>query len=178
AEREERQGVLGKWIAGVVSAVRVLRHAEPVDLVLDGRPIKAWSLFVGINRNHAVIPAPLQRKRLDDGRLDIRILHARSRAHAVAALSFGHRTSRVLTRVRVLPGSSVVESFTRPDLVVAVLPREGQAPGFAHDGEVQREVGDGGMPQGGYLSTVRIVEGGIRIYAPHRPPAGAKPGRR
>lgn len=178
AEREERQGVLGKWIAGVVSAVRVLRHADPVDLVIDGRSIKAWSLFVGINRNHAVIPAPLQRRRLDDGLLDIRILHARSRAHAVAALSFGHRTSRILTRMRILPGSSVVESFTTPDLVVAVLPREGQAPGFAHDGEVQREVGDRGMPRGGYLSTVRIVEGGLRIYARVRPPADARHSRR
>lgn len=169
AGREERERVLGKWVAGVVSAATVLRGAEPVDLVLDGRPIKAWSLFVGVNRNHAVIPAPIQRHRLDDGRLDIRILHARSRAHAVAALSFGHRTSAVLTRLRILPGESTVESFTSPNLVAAVLPREGQAPGFAHDGEVQREVPDGGMPRGGYLSTVRIVEGGLRIYAPHRP---------
>lgn len=167
AEREEREGVLGKWVAGIVSAIRVLRRAEPVDLVLDGRPIRAWSLFVGINRNHAIIPAPLQRRRLDDGLLDIRILHARSRAHAVAALSFGRRVSAILTRLHVLPGASTVESFTVQNLVTAVLPREGQAPGFAHDGEVHRDVGDGGMPRGGYLSTVRIVEGGLRIYAPH-----------
>jgi diacylglycerol kinase family enzyme/membrane-associated phospholipid phosphatase len=168
AEREERDALLGKWVAGIVAAIVVLRRADPVDLVLDGRPIKAWSLFVGINRNHALIPAPLQRRRLDDGLLDVRILHARSRAHAVAALSFGRRFSSILTRLHLLPGASTVESFTVQNLVTAVLPREGQAPGFAHDGEVRREVGDGGMPRGGYLSTVRVVEGGLRIYAPHR----------
>lgn len=168
AEREERERILGKWVAGIVAAVRVLHRAEAVDLVLDGRPIKAWSLFVGVNRNHAIIPAPIQRHRLDDGLLDIRILHARSRAHAVAALSFGRRWSTVLTRLRILPAESTVESFTATNIVTAVLPREGQAPGFAHDGEVQREVPDGGMPRGSYLSTVRIVEGGLRIYAPWR----------
>jgi diacylglycerol kinase family enzyme/membrane-associated phospholipid phosphatase len=168
AERDERESLLGKWVAGIVASILVLRRAEPVDLVIEGRPIKAWSLFVGINRNHAIIPAPLQRRRLDDGLLDIRILRARSRAHAVAALSFGRRTSALLARLRLLPGGSTVESFTAGNLVTAVLPRENQAPGFAHDGEVQREVGDGGMPEGGYLSTIRIVEGGLRIYAPHR----------
>jgi diacylglycerol kinase family enzyme/membrane-associated phospholipid phosphatase len=168
AEREERETLLGKWVAGIVSSILVLRRADPVEVVLDGRPIRAWSLFVGINRNHAIIPAPLQRRRLDDGLLDVRILHARSRAHAVAALSFGRRTSAILSRMGLLPAGSTVESFTAKNLVTAVLPREGQAPGFAHDGEVQREVGDGGMPQGGYLSTLRIVEGGLRIYAPHR----------
>lgn len=168
AEREERESILGKWVSGIVSAIRVLRRAEPVDLVLDGRPIRVWSLFVGINRNHALVPAPIQRRRLDDGLLDVRILHARSRAHAVAALSFGRRTSAILTRLGLLPAGSTVESFTTQNLVTAVLPREGQAPGFAHDGEVQREVGDSAMPHGGYLSTVRIVEGGLRIYAPHR----------
>ncbi|MET0481216.1 MAG: phosphatase PAP2 family protein [Mycetocola sp.] len=168
AEREEREALLGKWVAGIVSAILVLRRAEPVELVLDGRPIRAWSLFVGINRNHAIIPAPLQRRRLDDGVLDIRILHAQSRAHAVAALSFGRRMSAILARLRLMPVGSTVESFTAENLVTAVLPREGQAPGFAHDGEVQREVGDGGMPLGGYLSTVSVVEDGLRIYAPHR----------
>ena len=168
AERERHEKVLGKWVAAVVSAVRVLRRADPVDLVLDGRAIRAWSLFVGIDRNHEVVPAPLRRRRLDDGLLDIRILHARSRAHAVAALSFGRRTSAVLTGLGILPGESAVESFTAQNIVVAVLPREGQEPGFAHDGEVQRDVSDGGMPRGGFLSTVLVVEGGLRVYAPHR----------
>ena len=171
AAREEREGVLGKWVAGIVASILVLRRADPVDFVLDGRRIRAWSLFVGINRNHAIVPAPMQRRRLDDGLLDIRILHARSRAHAVAAMSFGRRTSAVLTRLRLLPGRSTVESFTATNLVAAVLPREGQAPGFAHDGEVQLQVPDGGMPRGGYLSTVRIVEDGLRVYAPHGLPA-------
>jgi undecaprenyl-diphosphatase len=167
AEREERERLLGKWVAGIVAAVRVLRRAEPVDLVLDARPIRVWSMFVGINRNHGSIPAPLQRRRLDDGLLDIRILHAQSRAHAAAALSFGRRSSAILARLRLLPVASIGESFTAQNVVTAVLPREGQVPGFAHDGEVQCDVGDDGMPEGGYLSTVRIVEGGLRIYAPH-----------
>ncbi len=168
AEREKRQRVLGKWVAGIVAAVTVLRHAEPVDLIIDGRTIRAWSLFAGINRNHPLVPAPLQRRRLDDGLLDIRIMHARSRVHAIAALSFGRRSSAVLTRLRLLPGASTVESFTASSLVTAVLPREGQPPGFAHDGEVQRVVDDGGMPPGGYLSTIRIIERGLRVYAPRR----------
>ncbi|GHD47915.1 phosphoesterase [Mycetocola manganoxydans] len=165
AEREKHQGTFGKWIAGILAAIRVLRRSEPVEVVVDGRTIRAWSIFVGINRNHAVIPAPLQRRRLDDGLLDIRILHARSRLHAVASLSFGRRTSALVRRL--LPVTSAVESFTAPELDVAVSPRDGEAPSFAHDGEVELSVRDRGMPRGGYLSTLRIVEDGLSIYAPH-----------
>ncbi|MBG6239136.1 undecaprenyl-diphosphatase [Mycetocola sp. CAN_C7] len=167
AAREELQPVLGKWIAGVVAAVRVIGRSDPVELVVDDRRIMAWSLFVGINRNHPHVPAPMQRRRLDDGVLDVRILHARSRIQAISALSFGRRSSAVLARLGLLPVSSV-ESFTTRNLQTAVRPREGQPTGFAHDGEVRLEIDGAETPQGGYLSRVRILDGGLTIYAPRR----------
>lgn len=162
AEREKLQPRSGKWIAGVVAAVRVLHRSEPVEVEIDGARRQVWSVFAGVNRTSPSIPAPLQRQRLDDGLLDVRILAARSRAHAMASLSFGRKTSAVLRALRLIPSTSAVESFTTDALAVTVWRERGQPAGFAHDGEVEEVAAD--APAGPYPSTVSLVPHALDVY--------------
>lgn len=165
AERQRFQQRLGKWPAAVIAAVRVLRTADPVEVTINGRKMLVWSVFFGVNRNYPATVTPLQRRRLDDGVLDVRIVHAGSRARAVATLSFGHRTSAVLRRLRLLQAASAIETFTVDAVEVVVRPRQGQAPGFAHDGEVPLGAPEGTAPGSTYTSTLRIVPGGLDVYS-------------
>lgn len=163
-EREELEHRLGKWVAGIVAAIRVLRTADPLTLEVDGQRRTVWSMFAGVNQNSPDIPAPLQRQRLDDGVLDIRILPARSRVHAVASLSFGRKTSAVLRVVGLIPRSGAVEAFTTESLSVTVWPQHGQPAGFAHDGEAEESHAAEGA--NGHTSTVALVAGGLDVYCP------------
>lgn len=165
AERERHEKRLGKWAAAVLAALRVLREGTPMDVTVNGRHARVWTVFVGVNRNHLGVVAPLQRRRLDGGVLDVRILHAGSRARAVGALSFGRRTSAILRALRVSPASAVERIVTR-SVQVAVRPRGGQPPGFAHDGEVSIGTPPGKAPRGGYLTDIRIVPRGLNLYRP------------
>lgn len=74
--RERLEGRLGKWPATLVALVRVLRRSPPIDLEVDGRPMRVWMVFVGNCRHDPDGFAPMWRDRLDDGRLDVRILDA------------------------------------------------------------------------------------------------------
>ncbi|TDD95476.1 phosphatase PAP2 family protein [Actinomadura rubrisoli] len=90
-ERLERR--LGKWPALAVAAVRTLRHSEPVEVVVDGRRRRVWLAFVGNCVYGARGAAPNWRERLDDGRLDIRMIFTGRRVprvRAVAAIMAGH----------------------------------------------------------------------------------------
>jgi len=73
--RERLEDRIGKWPAVVVALWGVLRHAEPLDLELDGQRLKVWMIFIGNCRYHPYGFAPSWRERLDDGELDIRIVH-------------------------------------------------------------------------------------------------------
>jgi diacylglycerol kinase family enzyme len=173
AEREQLEGRWGKWIAGLVSATRVLRRAEPVTVVIEGRRARVWSLFIGVGLNDPDIPAPLQRRRLDGGLLDVRMLHAESRVRAAASLAFGRRTSAVLRFLRLLPRRS--EAFTATSLDVVVRPRQGQPPGFAHDGEVALEApaeASAAFAGAGYRTTVGVVPAALDVYRPATRRAG------
>lgn len=163
-EREKREDRLGKWVAALIAAIRVLRKAEPVEVTIDGRPARVWSLFVGVNRNRSSRVAPLQRRRLDDGLLDVRILHAGPRARAIGSLVFGTRLRDAFWRV--LPRASAVENLVASELTVIVRPRHGQPPGFAHDGEVWLDASGGPAPEGGYASRIRNLPGGLDVYSP------------
>ncbi|MEU9874217.1 phosphatase PAP2 family protein [Actinomadura sp. NPDC048021] len=84
---------IGKWPALAVAAVRTLRHAEPVELMVDGRRRRVWLAFVGNGVFGSWGAAPTWRERLDDGRLDVRMVTTGSRARrvrAVAAIVAGH----------------------------------------------------------------------------------------
>lgn len=169
AERERQQKHLRKWPAAVLAAVRVLREETPTDVPVNGRRARVWTVFVGINRNYPGVVAPLHRRRLDDGVLDVRILHAGSRAHAVGALSFGRRTSAILRALRLSPASGVGRIVTS-SVQVRVRPQGGQPPGFAHDGEVSIVAPPGETPREGYLTDIRIVPQGLDLYRPARSP--------
>ncbi len=165
--REELEGKLGKWLAAIVAAVRVLRNAQPVTVVMNGRRAQVWSLYVGVGPNDPGVVAPLQRGRLDGGVLDVRVLHAESRLRAAASLAFGRRVSAVVRHLRLLPRR--VEAFRTVELEVLVRPREGQSPGFAHDGEVAIDgpIEASAAYQGpGYRTVVRVVPAALDVYRP------------
>ena len=90
--RERLEGRIGKWPAVVVALYRVLRHAEPVKIDLDGEPRSVWMVFVGNCKYHPSGFAPSWRERLDDGQLDIRIVDGDrpwSRARLVVSVLTG-----------------------------------------------------------------------------------------
>lgn len=72
--REQLENRIGKWPALCVALVRVLRRAQPCDVELDGTPRRLWMIFVGNCRYHPNGFAPTWRERLDDGRLDVRLV--------------------------------------------------------------------------------------------------------
>ncbi|WP_308798685.1 bifunctional phosphatase PAP2/diacylglycerol kinase family protein [Agromyces silvae] len=166
-ERERLQPRLGKWIAALIAAGRVLRRAEPIAVEVDGRRLSVWTVFVGVGENDSGIVAPLQRRRLDDGVLDVRILRAGSRPRAAASLAFGRRTSAVFRGLRLLPDR--VDAYTTDALEVVVHPRRGQPPGFAHDGEVARdepERADAASQAPGYRTALRVIPAALDVYRP------------
>jgi undecaprenyl-diphosphatase len=167
AEREKREKVLGKWIAALIAAVRVVSTSDPAELDVDGRAVTVWSLVVGVNRNHDATIAPLQRNRLDDGLLDVRMMSAVSRIRAMGALAFGRRASTIARTILRL--SPALEEFTTDAIRVAVRPRPGQAAGFAHDGEVWEDRPGREAPSGGYISSVRVIPAALDVYSPALP---------
>ena len=70
----------------------MLRHSEPVAVELDGEPTTVWMIFIGNCRYHPDGFGPSWRERLDDGIVDIRIVH-------------GHPWSRVRLVASVLTGT-------------------------------------------------------------------------
>jgi undecaprenyl-diphosphatase len=166
AERARRRPRLGKWVAGIVATWGELRRAEAIDIVIEGKRARVWSVFAGIGRNTPGQVATMQRRTLSDDVLDVRVLHARgSRAQAVAALSFGRRTRVVLRALRLLPPASDIQHISTTEIAVSVRPRAGSATFYAHDGELERRPAVG--PDGRYTLSCRIVPRALRVYAPH-----------
>ncbi|WP_238476223.1 phosphatase PAP2 family protein [Agromyces mariniharenae] len=167
AVREQLRDRWGKWPAALIAATRVLRRSDPVEVVVAGRRARVWTLFVGVGANDPGTVAPLQRRSLDGGVLDVRILHAGSRVRAAASLAFGRRVSSVLRGLRLLPKR--IESFATESLDVVVRPRGGQPPGFAHDGEIALEAparAQAAYPGPGYRTLIRIVPQALDVYRP------------
>jgi undecaprenyl-diphosphatase len=116
---------MGKWMALTVAAAQVLRRGTPVSLVVNGKPLKVWILFIG---NGCYTPrglAPAWRPRLEDGLLDVQYLRAdvrfsRTRAVLGALLGISDR------------GSAYAE-FQAEE--VRVVSRSGQKQ-VAYDGEM------------------------------------------
>lgn len=174
AVREQLESRLGRWPAALVSAARVLRRADPVSLELDGRPVEVWAFFVGVGRYETSGAAPLQRTRLDEGVLDVRLLRAGSRARAAASLVFG-RGPRTTGRHRP---SRRIETFTAERVEVSVRRRGGGVPGFAHDGEValdEAAAADAAGPTIGYRASVAVVPAALEVYRPATAGAGRSP---
>jgi undecaprenyl-diphosphatase len=103
--RDELSGRMGKWLALSLAAAQVLRSQAPLDLVVNGRPLKVWIVFIG---NCLYSPrglSPAWRPRLEDNLLDVQYLRAdlrfgRTRAVLATLLgiseharSYGHFTA-------------------------------------------------------------------------------------
>ena len=103
--RDQLTGSMGKWMAMTVAAAQVLRTQAPVELVVNGRPLRVWIVFIG---NCLYTPrglSPAWRPRLEDGLLDVQYLRAdlrwgRTRAVLATLLgvsehsrSYGHFTA-------------------------------------------------------------------------------------
>jgi diacylglycerol kinase family enzyme/membrane-associated phospholipid phosphatase len=153
-----------KWGASVIAAARIGRSAAPVPVTVGHHTRMAWSVFVAVDRNSPRLVSTLQRRGLDDGVLDVRILDgATARLRAVASLTFGKRISAVLRAVHLAPSSARVDAFTAPSVRVRVGMRRGAPPPVTHDGELMRV-----RPRGsdGYEVEVRIVPQGLDVYSP------------
>jgi len=74
--RERLEDKIGKWPALAIALVRVLRHGKPTEVEIDGQTRKIWMMFIGNCRYHPSGFAPAWRERLDDGKLDVRIVDA------------------------------------------------------------------------------------------------------
>ncbi len=53
-----------------------MRRDEPIEVDVDGRRRRVWLLYVGNGRHAAEGVAPARRRQLDDGLLDVRLVHA------------------------------------------------------------------------------------------------------
>lgn len=123
-ERERLQDRLGKWPAMLVAMARVLRRNPPLEVEIDGRPMRLWMIFIGNGRYVPSGFAPNRRERLDDPRFDVRVVKAGPR-FALARLLAGVLLGR-------LERSSVYEEWTATELKVRSL----QGPlRLARDGE-------------------------------------------
>jgi undecaprenyl-diphosphatase len=76
-ERYERR--LGKWPALVIALLLELPRMEPCHLELDGEPVEVWLGWIGNCVYGPTGLAPVWRARLDDGLLDVRLIHSEHR---------------------------------------------------------------------------------------------------
>ncbi|RUR00907.1 bifunctional phosphatase PAP2/diacylglycerol kinase family protein [Labedella endophytica] len=162
-EREKLEKRLGKWAAGVVATWRVLRHAEPHEVVVDGKTMRVWSVFVGVDPNFSHTVAPMRRLRLEGGELDVRVLHAKSRIHAVGSLAFGRTTSAILRALRLVPLSEASTMFTTDEVELRVSSSRSRPAPFGRDGEAEAD-----LARNDYTARLRIVPGGLTVYARQR----------
>ncbi|MDP9242980.1 MAG: phosphatidic acid phosphatase [Actinomycetota bacterium] len=161
-ERERDEDRLGKWLALVRAALRVVRRARPLEgtVSADGkrRALFAWILFVGNNRV-AFAPGRIGgRPHLDEGVLDVRVMTAGRRAalsRASAAWTvFGAHSWR---RQRVV----------RTDARTLDVDLDGARRAVAFDGETGDPIGS---------LHVEILPGALRVIRPPIPaPAGPRP---
>lgn len=90
--RERLQDRVGKWPAAAIALARELGRATPTEVEIDGRERKLWAIFIGNCRYEPAGFAPARRRRLDDGRFDVRMLLAEkpwSRISLIAAALTG-----------------------------------------------------------------------------------------
>ena len=175
-ERERHEKRLGKPLAALLAAIRTVRRSEPLKVEIDGRARKVWSVFVGVDRYYPPSVAPIERRRLDDHLLDVRILFAegKPRTRGAVALAFGGRTDALAARLPVLQGPPALEART-VDAMNAILPRYRTAPVAAWGptdtvGLMVTAVNAQGVVDAGWLGRLepgaRVIDVGIDNLGP------------
>jgi undecaprenyl-diphosphatase len=123
--RDHLSGRMGKWLALTVAAAQVLRRQAPVELVVNGRPLSVWIIFIG---NCLYTPrglSPAWRPRLEDGLLDVQYLRA--------DLTFGRTRAVLATLLGISEHARSYGHFEAEE--VTVISRSGLKQ-VAYDGEM------------------------------------------
>jgi len=77
-ERVRQKGKLPKRVADGIGIVREATRGHRLRLMLEGRPVTTWAVFIG-NSRYGENVGDLGRDHLDDGLLDVRIILANQR---------------------------------------------------------------------------------------------------
>ncbi len=134
----------GKWPAAMIALPRVLRKATPIDVIVNGQPMKLWTIFVG---NGHYTPRGLvssTRDQMSDGLIDVQFIYAHkkySRTRAVIASLIGQ-----------VERSGVYGSMHTASLKLDMV---GESLLIAHDGEVD--------PPSDHV-IIDIVKNKLRVY--------------
>ena len=120
AERERREGYLGKWPALAVAFASVLARGEPLEVEVDGRRRRVWWLFLGCGSFLGDGLVPARRRRLDEGCIEVRLVDAErawSRLRLLASAMVG-RIGRSKVYERWSTERVVLRSYDGPVGVV------------------------------------------------------------
>jgi undecaprenyl-diphosphatase len=164
-QRDKWRNRIGKPLAGLIATFKALNEADPIEVVGPrGRDHQVWTVFLGVNKYRPRTSAPLDRARLDDGVLDIRVLRhvpGRGRWHPMIGDFLGGLLGGRLRRRREDLWDPTKEfAMTEvPELEVTFHPNDGELL-FAHDGEVDR------VPSGpeGVILSMGIVPDPLWVY--------------
>jgi undecaprenyl-diphosphatase len=114
--REKLEPRLGKWGALLVASTRLLRHAQPIEVEIDGRALRVWMIFIGNCEYQPPGLAPGWRESLNDGLFDVRYVDGNgpySRLRLFLALITG-QLGRTKVYTRCLVHSLEVRSMNGP----------------------------------------------------------------
>ncbi|MDQ2700695.1 MAG: PA-phosphatase, partial [Actinomycetota bacterium] len=115
--RENLQGRIGRWPAHVISVLWTVSRAETMDLKINGETRSIWMVFVGNCAHEPAGFAPGWRPRLDDGKLDLRVLHGETplaRLRLIVSILAGRLTSsaayerRLVDSIKVESGQETI----------------------------------------------------------------------
>lgn len=123
--REKLEHKLGKWPAAALAMSRVLQHAAPLEVTVDGNTTSVWMIFVGNGRYAPTDQVPMSRPTISEGTIDVRYLRADTRASR-ARLLWAAATG-------TLGSSATYVQRSVSELTVQVL---GGPTSLAADGEV------------------------------------------
>ena len=112
--RERWQGRVGKPAAAAIALVSAARQQRPLRLVVDGLEHDVAMMFIGNGRYQPHGFAPSWRPRLDDGRLDLRMVTVAGRA-PLLRLVLSILTGRLGRSRLYIEDDPVDVHITRPD---------------------------------------------------------------
>lgn len=104
--REVLQKRIGRWPAHLVAVADAIFRTKPLELQIDGERRVTWMVYVGNSRHEPAGFAPSWRPALDDGMLDVRILHGErpfARLRLLASILTGRLTRSAAYEQKVVP---------------------------------------------------------------------------